>query len=184
MALGYVAISHSWASDLQMHISPVNSRQWPIPLPAGVTLESIRDELLSLHGKNIRRNPFTPPRYHFEYCWLDVLCLRQAWYDKAGRLLAEAPGLTQEGYLELEGQRLAEWKTDIPTIGRQADQVYVYLNGIGKQLSEDEDVWMDSTHWARRAWTLQEWVTSPADHMPIILGIGYEHTFTLLNILR
>ena len=42
MALGYVAISHSWASDLQIHISPVNARQWPIPLPAdGVTLESI-----------------------------------------------------------------------------------------------------------------------------------------------
>jgi len=175
MALTYVAISHSWASDLQMHISPVNARQWPIPLPAGASLTSIRDELLSLHGKRIQQTHFITARYHFEYCWLDILCLRQAWFDKAGRLLAEAPGLTQQDYLGLERARLSEWKTDVPTIGgiyRQADQVYVYLNGIGKQYSGAENVWMDSTHWTRRAWTLQEWVVSPGGRIPIILGVG------------
>lgn len=176
MALGYVAISHSWASDLQMHISPVNARQWPIPLPGGVTLKSIRDELLSLHGRRIQQTQFIPPQYHFEYCWLDILCLRQAWHgNNVGRLLAEESGLTWRGCLGLERIRLQEWKTDVPTIGgiyRQADQVYVYLNGIGKEYSRDENVWMGSTHWTQRAWTLQEWVASPAGRRPIILGVG------------
>ena len=127
-----------------------------------------------MHGKRIQDTRFIPPRYHFEYCWLDILCLRQAWCDEAGSLLPEASGLARQGDLRLEHRRLLEWKTDVPTIGgiyRQADQVYVYLNGIGKQFSDDKEVWMDSTHWTRRVWTLQEWVASPAGRMPIILGI-------------
>ena len=176
LALGHVAISHSWASDLQMNISPVNAQQWPIPLPAGVTLEIIRDELLALHGKCIQQTArFIPTQYRFDYCWLDILCLRQAWYDNAGNLLGESPGLTQQDYHILERRRLFEWKTDVPTIGgiyRQADRVYVYLNGIGKPCSEDENIWRDSKHWTQRAWTLQEWVVSSAGHKPFILGVS------------
>jgi len=175
LTLGYVAISHSWASDLQMNISAVNARQWPIPLPAGVTLETIRDELLSLHGKCIQQTRFIPTQYRFDYCWLDILCLRQAWYDNAGRLLAEVSGLAEQDYHALERRRLFEWKTDVPTIGgiyRQADQVYVYLNGIGKPCMEEENVWRDPKHWTQRAWTLQEWVVSPAGLKPFILGVS------------
>jgi len=178
LALGYVTISHSWASDLQMNISPVNARQWPIPLPAGVTLETIRDELLSLHGRCIQQTArFIPTQYRFEYCWLDILCLRQTWYDNAGRLLAKASGLAEQDYSTLERRRLFEWKTDVPTIGgiyRQADQVYVYLNGIGKPCTEEETVWRDPKHWTQRAWTLQEWVVSPAGLKPFILGVSSE----------
>ncbi|KAF8446950.1 hypothetical protein BGX38DRAFT_615525 [Terfezia claveryi] len=178
LGLGYVAISHSWASDLQMKISPVNAQQWPIPLPAGVTLETIRDELLSLHGKRIQQTTrFIPTQYRFDYCWLDILCLRQAWYDNAGRLLTWVPGLTQQNYKAQERKRLFEWKTDVPTIGgiyRQANQVYVYLNGIGKPCSGDEKVWRDSNHWTRRAWTLQEWVVSPAGLKPLLMGVSGE----------
>ncbi|KAF8451214.1 hypothetical protein BDZ91DRAFT_751046 [Kalaharituber pfeilii] len=42
--------------------TPVNGYQWPVPLPAGVALERVRDELLYFGGR---------------YVWLDVLCLRQ-----------------------------------------------------------------------------------------------------------
>lgn len=60
------AISHSWLdpSDRKDVKTAVNGYDWPVPVPHGVTLEFIRNELLH-HGA--------------EYCWLDIPCLRQHW---------------------------------------------------------------------------------------------------------
>ncbi|KZT20443.1 hypothetical protein NEOLEDRAFT_1100741 [Neolentinus lepideus HHB14362 ss-1] len=64
----YSAVSHSWTSSMadnhtQHFSTPVNGHEWPVPLPIGVTLEAVRNELLNL-GE--------------EYVWLDVVCLRQS----------------------------------------------------------------------------------------------------------
>ncbi|KAF9029052.1 hypothetical protein BDZ89DRAFT_1160070 [Hymenopellis radicata] len=58
------AISHSWMSPELRHevVTPINSREWPVPIPINTALERIRIELLN---------------YGLEYVWLDVLCLRQ-----------------------------------------------------------------------------------------------------------
>lgn len=56
------AITHSWREKMVGIMSPVNEREWPVPMPPGVTLEVVRDEMLRLGA---------------EYCWLDVVCNRQ-----------------------------------------------------------------------------------------------------------
>ena len=38
----------------------VNQEQHPVPIPEGVTLDAVRDELLGLGA---------------QFCWLDILCL-------------------------------------------------------------------------------------------------------------
>lgn len=60
------AITHSWQATLVPVMTTVNEYEWPVPLPPGVTLEAVRDEMLRLGA---------------EYVWLDVVCTRQ----KAGR---------------------------------------------------------------------------------------------------
>lgn len=56
------AITHSWVADLKPIDTPVNQHEWPVPLPANVKLEDVREELLRLGA---------------EYCWLDIVCTRQ-----------------------------------------------------------------------------------------------------------
>lgn len=56
------AISHSWRSKLVPVSTPVNEGEWPVPMPPGVTLEMVRDEMLGFGA---------------EHCWLDVVCNRQ-----------------------------------------------------------------------------------------------------------
>ncbi|KZT20440.1 hypothetical protein NEOLEDRAFT_867546 [Neolentinus lepideus HHB14362 ss-1] len=63
----YSAVSHSWTSTMadsprSRAYTPVNAYEWPVPLPTGVTLEAVRNELLNLRQ---------------EYVWLDIVCLRQ-----------------------------------------------------------------------------------------------------------
>ncbi|KZT20162.1 hypothetical protein NEOLEDRAFT_1141132 [Neolentinus lepideus HHB14362 ss-1] len=58
----FFAVSHSWTSTMSGVDTAVNGREWLVPLPSGVTLEAIRNELLHLKA---------------EYVWLDVVCLRQ-----------------------------------------------------------------------------------------------------------
>ncbi|KAF8460041.1 hypothetical protein BDZ91DRAFT_636139, partial [Kalaharituber pfeilii] len=118
-AQGYWAITHSWTADMQLCMTPINGYRWPVPVPAGVSLEAIRWEALS-HGA--------------QYCWLDVLCLRQ-------RMIQRVPGTTAGIDDETESaereQRLEEWSVDIPTIGniyRQATNVIRYFNGLGREL--------------------------------------------------
>ncbi|TFK51072.1 hypothetical protein OE88DRAFT_213795 [Heliocybe sulcata] len=61
----YDAVSHSWTSTMlggSGLSTAVNGHEWPVPLPHGVSLEAVRNELLHLGA---------------EYVWLDVVCLRQ-----------------------------------------------------------------------------------------------------------
>ncbi|KAF8469931.1 hypothetical protein BDZ91DRAFT_719210 [Kalaharituber pfeilii] len=123
------AVTHSWTSDSDAVIyeTSANGYQWPVRLPAGVTIEQVRRELLSFHGDG------------GDYVWLDVMCLRQ----EAG-----------PQYAQIKAQ---EWKLDVPTIGniyRLATYIVRYLNGLGRTFSTEG--WDNERHWLRRAWTLQE----------------------------
>ncbi|KAF8536101.1 hypothetical protein BDD12DRAFT_708268, partial [Trichophaea hybrida] len=124
------AISHSWVKGSERHMvkTAVNSYEWPVPVPIGVTLEAVRNELL---------------RHGAEYCWLDVLCLRQ----KEGHRPKGA----------MEHMRAIEWEIDVPTIGNVyfGDlKVLRYYNGLGKAF--EISGWESKFHWTNRAWTLQE----------------------------
>jgi len=172
----FVALSHSWAKDLSFHLLPVNRRQWPIPLPHGVALEAIRDELLTpLEAGTcelVRREDeldlvevLTPQPHDIEYCWLDILCLRQAWKDMKGNLLTNEPDVLKRhapptDILHLEQKRLREWEIDVPTIGgiyRRANGIFIYMNGIGRPISDKSSDWKNPHHWINRTWTLQEY---------------------------
>ncbi|KAK0491893.1 hypothetical protein EDD18DRAFT_1290695 [Armillaria luteobubalina] len=76
-----------------------------------------------------------------EYAWLDVLCLRQV-------------GGRREDLCE------AEWKVDVPTIGRvyrvSPGGVVCYLSGLGRPFCLKEEDLESDRCWFRRAWTLQE----------------------------
>ena len=151
---GYWAISHSWTSDMQRWMTPVNNYRWPVPLPAGVTLEDIRWEALQAGAV---------------YCWLDVLCLRQRM-EECSYDLSDIDGkdvfrnsnyhkdCSESQHTEVSQEtRLDEWALDVPTIGnnyRQATFVLRYFNGLGIPLNLSG--WENSHHWINRAWTLQE----------------------------
>ncbi|KAK0506548.1 hypothetical protein EDD18DRAFT_1325746 [Armillaria luteobubalina] len=57
-------ISHAWVNEVDRvdMWTPINGREWPVPIPKGANLNLIRIEMLNLG---------------LEYTWLDVLCLRQ-----------------------------------------------------------------------------------------------------------
>ncbi|KAF8462112.1 hypothetical protein BDZ91DRAFT_640102, partial [Kalaharituber pfeilii] len=59
-------ISHSWApeAERQTVMTAVNDFEWPVPIPADITLEDLRAQLLALGCR---------------YAWVDVLCLRQEY---------------------------------------------------------------------------------------------------------
>ncbi|KAI5796162.1 hypothetical protein FPQ18DRAFT_232208, partial [Pyronema domesticum] len=125
------AISHGWLdpSKRKNVKTAVNGYEWPVPVPMGVTLETVRNELLS---------------YGAEYCWLDILCLRQH----------SSPDST----IPEEKIRALEWQIDVPTIGNvyfgKKTKVLRYYNGLGKQFQPHG--WDSQFHWTKRAWTLQE----------------------------
>jgi len=114
-----------------------NSFEWLIPQPPDANLDHIRNQLLQ--------------EFRIEYCWLDVLCLRQK-----GELEDEA----------IEAIRMREWEIDVPTIGnvyRNAKSVFRYFNGLGLPMKTDLEAWESQNHWNNRAWTLQE--IRPDDEM-------------------
>jgi len=129
------AVSHSWTSDMEAVETPINQYQWSVPLPKGINLEHVREELLNFGA---------------EYVWLDVLCLRQQpAAGPATQVLSQSssPGALKQG----------EWKIDVPTIGniyRAATHIVRYFNGLGRPFSRYR--WDDDRHWLLRAWTLQE----------------------------
>ncbi|KAF8451576.1 hypothetical protein BDZ91DRAFT_802657 [Kalaharituber pfeilii] len=151
-----VPASHAWTApqDLQYVMTNINYNLWPVPIPKGVDLESIRGGLIR---KNVR------------YAWLDVLCLRQAAQPTPEPL----PIRFRAEILQAREQcRFQEWETDVPLIGavyRRTYDVVVYLSGLGKPFQPGN--WNDSRHWLRRAWTLQE--TKVVNHM---LVAGLENT--------
>ncbi|KAG7441917.1 uncharacterized protein BT62DRAFT_974182 [Guyanagaster necrorhizus] len=57
-------VSHAWmdAKDRVDVWTPINGKEWPVPIPKDASLDQIRIEMLNL-GE--------------QYVWLDVLCLRQ-----------------------------------------------------------------------------------------------------------
>ena len=124
------AISHSWVKDdsRQYISSIVNQYEWKIPIPLGVTIEDIRQDLRS---------------HDAEYCWLDILCLRQ-------KLEASDPdALAKNKVADIEHQ------LDIPTIGnvyKQAVKVLYYFNGLRQPLRTTG--LGDERYWLNRAWTL------------------------------
>lgn len=145
----FVALSHSWVHDFRRQSPLVNGKQWPVPLPPEVTCESLRDELLWFVGKSSgapREDGRLIPPIYFEYCWLDALCLRQAWCNAEGTLLVDQPPTNMSGhpldYVLLEKTRGEEWMMDVPTIGgiyRRAQRILVYLNGIGRKFKPVRD---------------------------------------------
>ena len=153
----FLAISHSWTNDMQLWMTPINHYQWSVPLPNGITFEKIRWEALHAGA---------------QYCWLDVLCLRQRtteYVDGVPRLVNEL-------------QRGEEWSIDIPTIGniyRQASMVQRYLNGLGRELKLTG--WDDPRYWTRRAWTLQETL---AEHLMINACVPEDMPFPLREMVR
>ncbi|PBK66004.1 hypothetical protein ARMSODRAFT_960448 [Armillaria solidipes] len=57
-------ISHAWVDEKdRLDVwTPINGKEWPVPIPKGANLDLIRIEMLNLR---------------VQYAWLDVLCLRQ-----------------------------------------------------------------------------------------------------------
>ncbi len=57
-------ISHAWVDEKERThaTTPINGKEWPVPIPKDANLDLIRIEMLNLGA---------------EYVWLDVLCLRQ-----------------------------------------------------------------------------------------------------------
>ncbi len=57
-------ISHAWVDEQdRMDVwTPINRKEWPVPIPKDASLDLIRIEMLNLG---------------LQYTWLDVLCLRQ-----------------------------------------------------------------------------------------------------------
>ncbi|PBK58565.1 hypothetical protein ARMSODRAFT_923506, partial [Armillaria solidipes] len=131
-SLSPCGISHAWVDgkDRVDAITPINQREWPVPMPKDANLDLIRIEML---------NHVWPSGA--QYAWLDVLCLRQ------------------EGG-EGEHLRLDEWKLDVPTIGAvyntSGSQVVCYFSGLGRPLHLTSDYFESDRCWFRRAWTLQE----------------------------
>ncbi|KAF8459781.1 hypothetical protein BDZ91DRAFT_636328, partial [Kalaharituber pfeilii] len=111
-------VSHAWVVNDEMEYiwSNVNHNMWPIPLPRGVSIESIRQELVA---------------HNLRFTWLDVLCLRQQIQPVSDLQSPISPDVASIR----EQDRLEEWQTDVPTIGmiyHQAWNVIVYLSGLGR----------------------------------------------------
>ena len=124
----YHPVSHSWTEDVSPVDTPVNAYEWPVPLPRGVTLEAVRNELLNLGA---------------QYVWLDVVCLRQESSDSAHEDLR-----TKEWKIDVA--TIGKVHQASPSV----DNVIRYLNGLGKVFRRYG--WHDKRHWSQRAWTLQE----------------------------
>ena len=148
-------VSHAWVADHEIEyvVTAVNQRLWPVPLPQGVGVEDIRQQLLS---------------YGARFAWVDVLCLRQRVQpvDHRGQR-REIPHLSDSLAAEREKRRFEEWATDVPLIGEVYDgkpSIVIYLNGLGRPFRAEG--WDHPRHWLNRAWTLQE--TRDPDSMLIV----------------
>ena len=149
-ALGVRPVSHAWVADgdLAFTVIEANQQLWPIPLPRGIFLEDVRDEMIRLGVR---------------YAWLDVLCLRQQAQPALAKYLAFP--VSREVVERREQQRLQEWKVDVPTIGAiysnpDKNGLYgegptvIFMSGLGRPFQAEG--WASRRHWLRRAWTVQE----------------------------
>ena len=155
--VSFAAISHGWTDDMHPVWTEINGFQWPVPFPAGGSLEDLRKELLGLG---------------LRYCWVDVLCLRQDYKADDYSLVGGETQTPQETNttalphskeeMEYMGSlQKAEWRVDVPTIGniyQRAEDLVLYMNGLGRTLDLNyrQHLKEDKRHWFNRAWTLQE----------------------------
>ncbi len=111
--------------------TPINGKEWPVPIPKDADLNLIRIEMLNLG---------------VEYTWLDVLCLRQK--EEGG---PREDLRVEEWKLDVPTiggvYKRAEY---------QAGKVVTYLNGLGRPLRLKVGDLDSNRNWFRRAWTLQE----------------------------
>ncbi|PBK64857.1 hypothetical protein ARMSODRAFT_850645, partial [Armillaria solidipes] len=121
-------ISHAWVDekDREDVRTPINGKEWPVPIPKDADLNLIRIEMLNVGA---------------EYAWLDVLCLRQK----------EEGGPRED--LRMEEWRLDV--PTIGRVYKRAE-VVIYLSGLGRPLSLKDGDLDSNRSWFRRAWTLQE----------------------------
>ncbi|KAF8457115.1 hypothetical protein BDZ91DRAFT_644212, partial [Kalaharituber pfeilii] len=99
------AITHSWTDNMKRIRTPINGYRWRVPVPDGITLDQVRDELLTFGGR---------------YVWLDVLCLRQEDATKDEGVRAE------EWKIDVP---------TIGNIYRTASKIVRYFNGLGRPFS-------------------------------------------------
>ena len=100
--LTFWAVTHSWTGDMSRVWTTINQHQWAIPLPSGVSLDSLRSELLTMGA---------------EYVWIDVVCLRQSG---------------PVSYLEsLKREEWKLDVPTIGNIYRSAARIIRYFNGLG-----------------------------------------------------
>ena len=123
-------ISHSWTAftDREFIMSPVNNYQWPVPLPKGMTLETVREQVLKMNCP---------------YSWLDVICLRQEFKERPDLEAVRA----EEWKIDVP---------TIGFIYSCSEFVITYFNGLGRPFSLsglDHE-----RHWLKRVWTYQETV--------------------------
>ena len=122
-------VSHAWLpdDDREYIMSAVNHYEWPVPVPRGVTLEALREELLQLGCR---------------YAWVDVLCLRQTFPSDPQREIRRLQEWRTDvpllGYVFTHYGKLT----------------VTYFNGLGRRF--EQAGWMDDRHWLNRVWTLQE----------------------------
>ncbi|KIP03870.1 hypothetical protein PHLGIDRAFT_222771 [Phlebiopsis gigantea 11061_1 CR5-6] len=125
-------VSHAWVlpQDRVNVWTSINGSEWPVPLPKGVDLESVRIELLNLGA---------------EYVFLDVLCLRQGGVAsmKTRRREEWKTDIATVGHV----YRHHRYQTTV-----------VYFNGLGRPFDIHQDLLGSPMHWFNRAWTLQETV--------------------------
>ncbi|KAG5642790.1 hypothetical protein DXG03_002114 [Asterophora parasitica] len=97
-------VSHAWVADEERDVvlTPINGRQWPVPIPRGLSLDQVRIELI--HG-------------HLHYSWLDVLCLRQ---------------MHDEGSEKTRLDEWKTDVPTIGNVFRLNTVVLVYLSGLGR----------------------------------------------------
>ncbi len=132
-------ISHAWMEekDREDVLTPINGREWPVPIPKDANLDLIRIEMLNIGAV---------------YVWLDVLCLRQVGGEREDMRLEEwkvdvpTIGCVYQGSIRM------------PTV--------CYFSGLGRPLSLKAGDFDSDWSWFRRAWTLQEfngWLTVGGD---------------------
>ncbi len=120
---------HAWMRlTVSICGTPINGKEWPVPIPKDANLDLIRIEMLNFGA---------------EYAWLDVLCLRQEGGPRDD-LRAE------EWKLDVPTIGYVYRNQDAQT------KVVWYLSGLGRPLSLKAGDLDSDRCWFRRAWTLQE----------------------------
>ncbi len=121
-------ISHAWVDEKdRVDVrTPINGKEWPVPIPKDADLNLIRIEMLNLG---------------VEYAWLDVLCLRQK----------EEGGPRED--LRVEEWKL---DVPTIGCVYEFGTVVTYLSGLGRPLRLKDGDLDSNRNWFRRAWTLQE----------------------------